>query len=351
MITNVKQLIEQGTARYDQLPEALQKSVDFAKKASGQKSDTIDRVIASAIQKMNEYLSKEKKPVTKTSHKKTPASPRHTTPEKKQGKEKLKKAIEKIEAGHQVERLPDEIVIIKRFIGFQDKAKEQKQVMSLLDFVQKAIVEKRIRKTSAWAKEITDIQRMLMDLYKSNQKSNTPHVVKIETKKYDHLYAIAHDYSPLKSIALIKRYINLDGPKQTLEKAEKLLSDIEKFSEAHKTDPYLKALKVLEYELGLYIYAKGKTPLHIETQALNGVFTAMLIKGGAAAARGVAKGATAVVKFAAPRINKGANKARELIKKGITKLKPHAVTIVKKTAAHIHKKTHTAKKKIKSAFS
>ncbi len=356
MITNRKQLIEQGEARYSELPEALQKSVDFAKKASGQTSDTIDRVIAAAILKMNEYLSKEKKPAKKNDqrifvvkpgahHKET--TPRHTKPEKQNShKKELKKAIEKIEAGHQVERLPDEIVIIKRFIGFQDKTKEQKQVMSLLDFVQKAIVEKRIRKTSAWAKEIADIQRMLMDLYRSNQKSNTPHIVKIEAKKYDHLYAIAHDYSPLKSIALIKRYINLDGPKQTVEKAEKLLKDVEKFIAAHPADPYLKALKVLDYELGVYIYAKGKVPLHIEAQQLNGAFAMMAVKGAVAAGKGIARGVKKVAEFAAPRINKGFDKGKELLKKGISKLKPHVIPVAKKVAKHVHKKVTKKKQSL-----
>ncbi|MBL1279027.1 MAG: hypothetical protein COA33_002055, partial [Fluviicola sp.] len=82
----------------------------------------------------------------KTSTKSTPV--KNTIIKKKTNRELA------YERATKVERITDELRMIKRFVLMHDKVKTQNQIRLFISALQKAIAEKRIRKTSDFAKEI-----------------------------------------------------------------------------------------------------------------------------------------------------------------------------------------------------
>lgn len=257
--------------------------------------------------------------------------PSKKTPETKTKVKKSDKSVQKKEivtkpmASNQVEHLPDEIKIMKRYIGLNGKEKTPAQVMNLLDALQKAIIEKRIRKTSPYSAEIDEIQKRLIRAYKTI-KGHHSLEVKIEAEFFNKINAIVIEYEALKSVALIKRYINLDGEKQTKEKAEKLLDQINKFLHGNPNDKYSENLTVIAKNLGKYIHGDTKE-LHIEEQALNGL--------GLPWAK-IARAALMTAKA-----------AKDITIKAYNKVKPHAQQMVTKVKKSIN--DHSKKKSNKSA--
>lgn len=176
---------------------------------------------------------------------------------------------DKHEAGNQVEHLPLEVQLMKRYINLNGKSKTPQQVMNVLDAVQKAIIEKRIGKKSQWATEIDEMQKRLIKAYKTMRGQRSLEV-KIQPEFLEKLTAIVKDYEALKSVALIKRYINLDGEKQTKEKASRLLDQINKFLHDLPGDKYAPNLITIAKHLGRYIHG-GEKELRIEEQSLSGL--------------------------------------------------------------------------------
>src|SRR5262249_13206320 len=64
-----------------------------------------------------------------------------------------------------VERIPEELRFIKRFVNLNGKTKTKEEILRFINSLQKAILEKRIRKTSAYAEQITFVQEKLIGLY------------------------------------------------------------------------------------------------------------------------------------------------------------------------------------------
>ena len=63
-----------------------------------------------------------------------------------------------------VEAISEEVKMIKRFVLMHGKTKTQNQIRLFLNALQRAIMEKRIRKTSTYAKQIMNIQDALINL-------------------------------------------------------------------------------------------------------------------------------------------------------------------------------------------
>lgn len=126
-----------------------------------------------------------------------------------------------------VEKLSDEVAIIKRYVGFHGKTKTKDQVMNLLKALQKAALEKRISKTSIYATEIMQIQDSLISIV--NDGGNT-FKIQIAPKSIERYQEIINSYHPLLSIALLKRYVGLQEKTGvgTYEKLQRLKNDISK---------------------------------------------------------------------------------------------------------------------------
>lgn len=269
---------QKGKEHYPTLPEPLKKAVDLVEKATKQgtdfetykSSEVVTRTINLAVNKLNEFLAT--KPIKAIAKQKTT---HYATITKKTSTKKttLKKdSTPKHIAEKQVELLPEEIKVIKRFLAFDGKVRTAKQISALIDYVQKAAIEKRIRKTSEYADEIMDIQRMLIKAYNTAIQFEGGLKTELDEAKKKRLIRIVTNYEPLKSVALVKQYISLDNHKQTPQKAKALWEKMNRFvnDEKNKTDKHIDAVIFLMPYLSNY-YTGVTDTLAIKEVALNGI--------------------------------------------------------------------------------
>lgn len=170
----------------------------------------------------------------------------------------------------EVEKVPEEIKFIKRFVLLNGKVKTKNQILLFINALQKAIMEKRIRKTSSYAKEIIHVQEQLVNLY-----NVMPEQIKVEidAKTIEKYAKIGESEKTLLSITYIKRYISLHGKTNVKEKAKRLMEQLEKAVKSGKLlkdDPYENRLESVYSALKEYIAGKTKTP-KIAQAELNGL--------------------------------------------------------------------------------
>ena len=169
-----------------------------------------------------------------------------------------------------VERVPEEIRFIKRYTLLNDKIKTKHQVLLFINALQKAITERRIRKTSAYAKEITQIQEKLVKLYNEMGEEARVEIGSGTLARYNR---IAESEKVMPSITYIKRFISLHGKTGVKEKAKRLLDQMLKAVKAKKlqqNDPYKVRLESVYTALREYIEGKSKSPT-ITRAELNGL--------------------------------------------------------------------------------
>jgi hypothetical protein len=161
-----------STIDFSKLPEALRKGHEFVKKVTNNgshwdnyhSSETIKKTIDTYFEKLNEFVGKNKKADAIKPHAKhtgikkskeaKSAQPTHTHSHKPN-----------IPEPHLVERIPEELRFIKRFVNLDGKTKTKEELLRFINSLQKAILEKKIRKTSQYAEQIKYIQNRLIDTY------------------------------------------------------------------------------------------------------------------------------------------------------------------------------------------
>jgi hypothetical protein len=248
------------------LPDALKKDeFEFIRENIDLYNDdeTIKKYIDTFIEKLNEVVSKH--------------TPEKKVKEKKSKPQKAPKepVVEKNpdeETTTPVEKVSLEVSFIKRYIGLHNKTKDKAQILNLLNLLQKAIIEKRIRKTSVYANEIENIQEQLIKCY--NQMGNTIQV-NIDNETLKAYSTIAQSQKTMLSVTYIKQYIGLHGKKDVKDKAKALLSRIENAIETGKipeTCPYWNEIQEIKSSLESYIENKSKTPA-ISENTLNGIMS------------------------------------------------------------------------------
>jgi hypothetical protein len=258
------------TIDFTNLPDAL-KNGDKLTRGAAQNdwsaynsNENIKRVVDAYLQKLDEWVGKYKSPGQE--EKKTKPKPGK--------KQKLKQAIEKEDIKSDeptsVEKVSLEIAFMKRYVGLHGKTKDRKQILSFINGLQKAIVEKRIRKTSQYAKEIENIQNQLISCY---EKMGESVQVNIDEKSLESYSAIAHSEKTMQSIAFIRQFIGVHGKKGVNEKAHGLLDRINKAIEAERifeTDPHFSELQDVIKSLEVYLEGKTTAP-EINSATLNGL--------------------------------------------------------------------------------
>ena len=258
------------TIDFTNLPDAL-KNGDKLTRGAAQNdwsaynsNENIKRVVDAYLQKLDEWVGKHNSP-GKVKNKPKPESGK---------KQKPKQAVEKQDIKPDeptpVEKVTLEIVFIKRYVGLHGKTKDRKQILSFINGLQKAIVEKRIRKTSPYAKEIESIQYQLISCY---EKMGESVKIQIDEKSLESYTDIAHSEKAMPSIAFIKQFIGLHGKKGVKEKSQGLLERINKAMKAERiveTDPYHNELQDVIKSLEAYLEGKTTTP-EINSAALNGL--------------------------------------------------------------------------------
>ena len=250
------------------LPEALkQDEFEFIQENIDLYNDdeTIKKYIDTFVEKLNDVINKP------TSEKKVKEK---KSPSQKTQKEPVVEKNPTEETSSPVEKVGLEVSFIKRYVGLHGKTKDKPQILNFLNSLQKAIIEKRIRKTSVYAKEIENIQEQLIKCY--NQMGNTIKVT-LDEDTLDSYSTIAQSQKTMLSVTYIKQYISIHGKKDVKDKAKTLLSRIKKAIETGKipeTCPYWNEIQEIKSSLVSYLANKSKVPV-ITENTLNGIMSWM----------------------------------------------------------------------------
>lgn len=187
--------------------------------------------------------------------------------EKEEGK-KTTKAKSKAEKAAEVESVLLEKVIMASFANlFNPKSRAKtslkERAVALLKKLQKAIIEKKIRKTSSFASEIVKVQSVLVDFCNGKEKD----IKKlIDEKEVERIGNIGKSEKQSTSVKLMKKVIDLQSnPTKTTAKA--LLDMLNSAIEADIVNAEVK-----EYVKPLTDYSDGKTKeLKMNEKALRGL--------------------------------------------------------------------------------
>ena len=210
-------------------------------------------------------------------HRKNEKKPK-SMPAKKPTKKPKEVKQEKISSAP-VERISEEVRFIRRFVMMHGKKKTDIQLLSLLTALQKAIIEKRIRKTSKYKDEIVQIQKTLVDVTNNMRKipfaDRRVKQINLKPEVYKHLREIAGSQAVRLSVNYLKRYAGIQGKFLTKEKAQRLYDALNKAVKQKrlvKTDPFVKQLNLVWTSLGEFLKsANPKATLEIHPEVLNGI--------------------------------------------------------------------------------
>ncbi|GHT78429.1 hypothetical protein FACS189464_1860 [Bacteroidia bacterium] len=156
-----------------------------------------------------------------------------------------------------VTQMSPELEFIKKFVNLDGKVKTKTQVYSLVKSLQRAIVEKRIRKTSQHADSIKYIQNFLVRFH--NDMHSGTKTVHIPEAKFNELKNIAA-VRWADHVEIIKAFINIlnSTRKGTKEKAKSLVAKIEKSKFPSSVHP---AIGSITRALKEYMAGKTAEPL------------------------------------------------------------------------------------------
>jgi hypothetical protein len=171
---------------------------------------------------------------------------------------------------HEVDLMPLEIKIIRRYINLHGKKVTERQVSLLYKVIQKAATEKTIRKTSKYAAEIEHIGNDLIRTYKEMDNSCT---FEVPQTSYNKLKKIIDDYGVTPAVALIKRFINLYG-NITKAKAQRLLTSVTnsfKNGKVSKADKEFDQIKNVQRHLNDYLESDKLLVTNVQLRGLKGL--------------------------------------------------------------------------------
>ena len=276
MINPQNYLSQIATTDITAMPLPLQKGHEFLMKATTDGTDwntynnstAIRKTIQLYFERLAEYLSENtKKGKADKAHKVKPK------PQKEKPKATKMQIVQKPDVLNVmvVERMPEELRFIKRYVNLDGKTKTKEEILRFINSLQKAIVEKRIRKTSPYAEQIKYVQERLIGVYNS-----MPTKIKLELKRetYDALKKITGEEKVMASIGFIKRYISMNGKVGMKEKAKNLLEQINRAYDKGKitdNDPYIVEIHELKKNLKAFTTDKTIKALEIEQAILNGL--------------------------------------------------------------------------------
>ena len=297
MITTKNYFDRTAGIDFDNLPEALAKGHALVSGAAQndwehyRKVENIKRVVDAYFEKLDSYLQAH----PQSSKAITPAAPQQsakpvrtrTRVEPKQTSEKPKKAVKaakpsKTKSGKPskaekpeykttpVESLDTDVQFIRRYALMDGKVKTQAQVLTLIHSLQKAILERRIKKTSPYAAEIKLMQEQLIKLYEKMGDAAEIRIAPASLKRYQE---IASAQTPMLSIALLKSYVSLNGKRGVDDKIEKLLARMKKAADSGKVtrdDKYVRTISAAYKSMAEHINNKSEV-LTIHPAELNGI--------------------------------------------------------------------------------
>lgn len=191
---------------FDALPKPLSKGHDLALNAfkdaqSAYKGNkTVKAVMDHYLCELNEALANKKSVKTTKKRKKRSTTLKPITGE--------------------VPLISEEIRFIRRFLWLDGKNRSKESIKRLLFSLQKAMVERRIRKNSPYADEIQKIHDQLWKIVVDDQIQSF--IVELDPKLKAHYKEIVGSQSVKEAVKLLKRFILLQGKSDIDEKVLKL---------------------------------------------------------------------------------------------------------------------------------
>jgi hypothetical protein len=275
MINHENYLSKIASSDITAMPMPLQKGHEFLMKVTADGTDWSTYNNSSAIRKtvelyferLSEHLSEK----NRGSESKPKESEQSSRPIKSATSKKNKTEKTVISDPIMVERMPEELRFIKRFVNLNGKTKTKEDMLRFINSLQKAIVEKRIRKTSPYADQIKYIQEKLITVYNTMQSK-----IKLEVKPEtsEEFKKLTGGEKVMPSINFIKRYISMNGKPGMKDKAKKLLQQVNRALEKGKisdSDLYITEIHELKKNLKAFTTDKAIKSLEIESAALNGL--------------------------------------------------------------------------------
>lgn len=277
---------------FSELPEAFRKGHEFLERATDRGNDwtsyqsntTIKKTIDIYLARLNEFVNNSRKADTKLRNKEKQQQTNQEIMKEvmiKQGipnpdgspKKKRRKLSSTSDEYRptMVERIPEELRFIKRFVNLHGKSKTKDEILRFVNSLQKAILEKRIRKTSTYAEQIKSIQEKLVELYNSMKAKTT---IQLKPETFGELKKITGEEKVMPSVNFIKRYIGINGKTGMKEKAKQLLQQINRAMDKGKisdNDLYITEIHELKKNLKSFTTDKVQKTLEIEKATLNGL--------------------------------------------------------------------------------
>jgi len=278
---------------FSSLPDAFRKGHEFLVKAtdngnswaSYQSSDTIKKTIDIYLARLNELVNSNKEAEHKQRKKEKLRQSDHEIMQEamrkqglidenakriKQNKNRKKEATNQLQP-IMVERMPEELRFIKRFVNLNGKTRTKEEILRFINSLQKCILEKRIRKTSPYAEQIKYIQERLIDVY-NTMKAKIKLELKPET--YETLKKLTGEEKVMASVNFIKRYISMNGKTGMKKKGDNLLKQITRMVDKKRipaNDPYMDELIKITKNLETFLDDPAMKVLAIEKNELNGL--------------------------------------------------------------------------------
>jgi hypothetical protein len=289
MTITIENYFQQYPKRIDTISTsaALQKAHDFVSKSTVSGTDYNQYYSSAPIKSMIDVYSDKlntlinKKDTVKETVPKVKKDWKSASVEKDNAKKATKRntaiSSEKKEDNkseinyNMVERLPEELRYIRRFLSLHDKEKDKDDLLRFINALQKSILEKRIRKTSPYADQIVYIQDSLIKMYNSMKGRQK---MSIKKEVYETMKSIAGAEKVLPAISFIKSYIGMNAKSGMKERASRLLTQIDRAYEKGKVGdntPYFEELNQVKNNLQDFISGKGARTLEIEKSTLNGL--------------------------------------------------------------------------------
>lgn len=263
---------------FSSLPPALQKGYEFVDKVTMkgeswtayETSPTIQKVIDGYFQKLSEHFPEKSEKKTATpEHKQESVHPKKESAMKEHKTHPEKAEKEDFEL---VERIPDELRLMKRYINLNGKKKTKEELLRFINTLQKSILERRIKKESPYAKQVKYMQDALLKVY-NGMKGNSINV-EVNSKTLNEFKKEIGGEKVFPSVQLIKRYVNLHGKIGIKEKAKKLFEQINKAVKKKKIakgDKYATKLNEIWLSLQAFLGDKNKKILPMNSAELNGL--------------------------------------------------------------------------------
>lgn len=276
----------------DTLPEKLKKGYDFVKELTEghknwdmyNKSPEIQNKVGGYFDALDKYLKnqpkessqshrtndKPKKATNAKNSKQTPKPKTDPLPDKSQP------VRVNYEHSKPVDRLSDEIKFIKRYLSLHNRVKTKAQIHNFINSLQRAILEKRIRKTSVYANEIMNMQKQLLTAFKVMKKGERFDLAPTALKRCMDIVGSSRIRT---STQLLKRFVSIQGKHFTKKRATTLLKSIERAMKATKVrrdDPYFEQIQRVISSLKWFVqHASIEDALEIHQEALNGLNLAL----------------------------------------------------------------------------